>query len=162
LSTTDELLVANASYAATYERQQLTIYPRRKVVVVACMDARLDVFRLLGLELGDAHLLRNAGGVVTDDMIRSIMLSQRRQGTTEIVLIQHTDCALLKLDEEEFTRVVEQDTGVRPPFALEAFPSPEDGIRRSLGRIHSSPLLLHRDARGFVFDVDTGALREVE
>jgi carbonic anhydrase len=148
-------------YASAFDRSNLPMPPRREVAVVACMDARLDVYRLLGLDLGDAHVIRNAGGVVTEDVIRSLIISQRMQGTNEIVLIHHTDCGMLTIREEELVQGIEEETGVRPTFALEGFDSSEDGVRQSLARIDASPFLLHRAARGFIYDVDSGALREV-
>jgi carbonic anhydrase len=126
------------------------------------MDSRLDVFALLGLGLGEAHVLRNAGGAVTDDMIRSLSISQRLLGTTEIILIHHTDCGLQKTTEDEFKGAVETETGVRPPWAVEAFTDAAADVRQSMGRIKASPFIPHKGAvRGFVFDVDTGKLGEV-
>ena len=136
--------------------------PAKKVAVVACMDARIETGRLLGLEEGDAHVIRNAGGVVTDDVIRSLAISQRLLGTTEVVLIHHTDCGMLTFTDDAVKADIERDTGVRPPFALEAFPDLEDDVRQSIRRIQASPFLPHKDSvRGFVYDVKTGRLNEV-
>jgi carbonic anhydrase len=136
--------------------------PARKLAVVACMDARLDVFATLGLDLGDAHVIRNAGGVVTDDTIRSLTISQRQLGTERIVLVHHTDCGMLSFTEDEFRRDLLADTGMKPPWAVEAFTDLEADLRQSMARVRQSPFLPHRDdVRGFIYDVDTGALREV-
>ena len=136
--------------------------PAKKVAVVACMDARIETGRLLGLEEGDAHVIRNAGGVVTDDVIRSLAISQRLLGTTEIVLIHHTDCGMLTFKDDGLKSQIEEDTGLRPPFALEAFSDPEDDVRQSVRRIQSSPFVPRKDKiRGFVYDVETGRLNEV-
>jgi carbonic anhydrase len=136
--------------------------PAKKVAVVACMDARIETGRLLGLEEGDAHVIRNAGGVVTDDVIRSLAISQRLLGTTEIVLVHHTDCGMLTFKDDGLKAQIEEDTGLRPPFALEAFSNPEDDVRQSVRRIEASPFIPHKDnIRGFVYDVETGRLNEV-
>ena len=137
--------------------------PARKLAVVACMDARLNVFEMLGLELGDAHVIRNAGGVVTDDTIRSLTISQRRLGTERIVLVHHTDCGMLSFTEDEFRRDLMADTGMKPPWAVEAFTDLEADLRQSMARVRQSPFLRHRDdVRGFIYDVDAGTLTEVE
>ena len=137
--------------------------PARKLAVVACMDARLNVFEMLGLELGDAHVIRNAGGVVTDDTIRSLTISQRRLGTERIVLVHHTDCGMLSFTEDEFRRDLMADTGMKPPWAVEAFTDLEADLRQSMVRVRQSPFLRHRDdVRGFIYDVDAGTLTEVE
>ena len=137
--------------------------PARKLAVVACMDARLNVFEMLGLELGDAHVIRNAGGVVTDDTIRSLTISQRQLGTERIVLVHHTDCGMLSFTEDEFRRDLMADTGMKPPWAVEAFTDLEADLRQSMARVRQSPFLRHRDdVRGFIYDVDSGALIEVE
>lgn len=136
--------------------------PQRHLAVVACMDARLDLFRVLSLEVGDAHLLRNAGGIVTDDMIRSLVLSQRALGTRQIVLVHHTDCGLQKIEDEKFLDDIEHETGQRPPWVPGAFTDPFDDVRSSLRRLHECPWLISKDARGYVFDVHTGALLPVE
>lgn len=161
MTTTDEFTAANASYAEQFDRPDLPMPPARKVAVVACMDARLDVYRLLGLQLGEAHVIRNAGGAVTDDAIRSLLISQRLLGTEEIVLIHHTDCGMLTFTDDEVKAEVLADTGLRPSFALEAFDDPASDIRQSLARIDASPLLPSKRARGFVYDVNTGKLDEV-
>ncbi len=162
MSVTDELLDANKSYAGDFSGP-LPMPPSRQVAVLACMDARLDVSRVLGLAEGDAHVIRNAGGVVTDDAIRSLAISQRLLGTTEIVLIHHTDCGMLTFADDDFRRSIEADTGIRPPWAPEAFGDLAGDVRQSLARIAANPFLAHKDSvRGFVFDVATGALTEVE
>lgn len=161
MSTTNELIDANHSYASTFTESGLPMPPARKVAVVACMDARLDVYRLLGLGLGEAHVIRNAGGVVTDDTIRSIVISQRLLGTEEIVLVHHTDCGMLTFADDALKQSITEDTGIRPPFALESFTDLDADIRQSLARIAASPFVPYKNARGFVYDVDTGALREV-
>nr|WP_205696416.1 carbonic anhydrase [Conexibacter sp. SYSU D00693] len=133
------------------------------MAVVACMDSRLDVFKVLGLNPGDAHVLRNAGGVVTDDMIRSLAISQRLLKTEEIVLVHHTDCGMLKLSEDTFREELRQETGFKPTWAVEAFVDLEDDVRHSMNRIQASPFLLHKDkVTGYIFDVDTLELRRVE
>jgi carbonic anhydrase len=163
MSVADEYLKNNAVYADTYTRSpSSSARPARHVAVVACMDSRLDIFALLGLGHGEAHVTRNAGGVVTDDMIRSLAISQRLLGTTEIVLIHHTDCGLQKTTEDEFKGAIEAETGIRPPWAVESFTDAEQDVRQSIGRIKASPFIPHKDCvRGFVFDVDTGQLNEV-
>lgn len=162
MSVTDELLQGNQSYAENFRQSGLPIPPARKVAVVACMDARLDVYRLLGLNLGEAHVIRNAGGVVTDDVIRSLLLSQRLLATEEIVLIHHTDCGMLTFNDDTLKAEIENDTGLRPPFALEAFGDPRADTRQSLRRIKASPYLPRKESvRGFVYDVNTGRLDEV-
>jgi carbonic anhydrase len=136
--------------------------PSSKLAVVACMDARLDVYRLLGLELGEAHVVRNAGGVVTDDALRSLVISQRLLGTREIVLIHHTDCGMLTFRNDALKDEITSETGIRPRFALEAFPDPDEDVRQSIARLLACPFLPHKDAiRGFVYEVETGRLREV-
>lgn len=161
MSTTDELVDANASYAEKFDQADLAMPPSRQVAVVACMDARLDVYRLLGLQLGEAHVIRNAGGVVTDDAIRSLVISQRLLGTEEIVLIHHSDCGMLTFVDDDVKSQILDDTGLRPPFALEAFGDPADDVRQSLARIDANPFLPSKDVRGFVYDVNTGKLDEV-
>jgi carbonic anhydrase len=162
MSTTDELLKANEGYAAQFDKGDLPMPPGRKVAVVACMDARLDVYRMLGLSEGEAHVIRNAGGIVSDDVIRSLTISQRLLGTEEIVLIHHTDCGMLTFKDDELKAQIQQDTGMRPPFALEAFPDPAADVRQSLQRIRANPFVPKKDAlRGFVFDVKSGRLEEV-
>ena len=162
MSTTDELLRAAERYRAGFDKGGLAMPPARKVAVVACMDARLNPYGLLGLTEGDAHVIRNAGGAVTEDTIRSLAISQRLLGTEEIVLIHHTDCGMLTFADDEFRRSVQADTGIRPPWAAEAFDDPEEDIRQSIARIRHSPFLPRKDAvRGFVYDVRTGRLEEV-
>ncbi len=162
MSATDELLAANGSYAENFTKGGKPMPPAKKVAIVACMDARIETGRLLGLEEGDAHVIRNAGGVVTDDVIRSLAISQRLLGTTEIVLVHHTDCGMLTFKDDGLKAQIEEDTGLRPPFALEAFSNPEDDVRQSVRRIEASPFVPHKDnIRGFVYDVETGRLNEV-
>jgi carbonic anhydrase len=163
MSVTDDLLRNNEAYAATFDKGNLPLPPAKKVAVVACMDARLDVHGLLGLELGDAHVIRNAGGVVTDDEIRSLAISQRLLGTEEIVLIHHTDCGMLTFTDDEFKHSIQQDTGVKPAWAAEAFSDLDEDVRQSIARILASPFIPNKDSvRGFVFEVETGRLREVD
>jgi carbonic anhydrase len=163
MSATDDLIQRATAYAAEFRAAELTPRPARKVAVVACMDARLNLFGLLGLREGDAHVIRNAGGVVTDDTIRSLSISQRLLGTEEVLVVQHTDCGLLTVSEDEFKDAVEEDVGVRPEWALEAFTDLDENVRRSVAAIKSSPFIPHKDSvRGFVFDVRTGELREVD
>jgi carbonic anhydrase len=162
VSTTDDLLRNNQDYAASFSRGDLPMPPSKQTAVVACMDARLNVYGILGLREGDAHVIRNAGGVVTDDVIRSLTISQRLLGTREVILIHHTDCGMLTFKDDEVKADVEADTGLRPPFALEAFPDLEQDVRQSIARIKASPFVPRKDAvRGFVFDVRSGALQEV-
>jgi len=157
----DELLSRNKQYAASFPGPA-PLPPALRLAVVACMDSRLDVHGALGLAIGDAHVIRNAGGVVTDDVVRSLVISQRLLGTREIVLIHHTDCGMLKLTEDELKSAIEQDTGIRPPWATEAFTDLDSDVRQSIARLKASPFVPHKDAiRGFVFDVETGLLREV-
>jgi carbonic anhydrase len=161
MSQTDELLANNEAYAAAFAGP-LPLRPGRGVAVVACMDARINVYAVLGLKEGEAHVIRNAGGVITDDEIRSLAISQRLLGTTEIMLIHHTDCGMLTFTDEQFRDAIEADTGVRPDWNAEAFPDLEGNVRTSIARITSSPFIPHTDAvRGFVFDVATGRLAEV-
>lgn len=162
MSATDEFVAANRRYAEQFTKGDKPMPPAKRVAVVACMDARIETGRLLGLEEGDAHVIRNAGGVVTDDVIRSLAISQRLLGTTEIVLIHHTDCGMVTFKDDALKAQIEADTGLRPPFALEAFADPADDIRQSIRRIRSSPFVPHRDqVRGFVYDVANGQLNEV-
>ncbi len=162
MSVTDDLLRNNEEYARGFDKGDLPLPPATGVAVVACMDARLDVHGMLGLELGDAHVIRNAGGVITDDEIRSLAISQRLLGTREIVLIHHTDCGMLTFSDEEVADQIEADTGVRPPFVLESFGDLEGNVRESIERIKTNPFVPHKDAvRGFVYEVETGRLREV-
>jgi carbonic anhydrase len=162
VSATDELLRNAQAYAASFDKAGLPPVPARKLAVVACMDARLNLFALLGLADGDAHIIRNAGGVVTDDEIRSLAISQRMLGTEEIVLIHHTECGMLNFTDDEFKRAVQDDVGIRPEWATEAFTDLDEDVRQSIRRIQASPFIPRKDSvRGFVYDVHTGALREV-
>jgi carbonic anhydrase len=155
VSTTDQLLENNARYAKSFDRGGLPMPPAKKVAVLACMDARLVVGRVLGLQEGDAHVIRNAGGVATDDAIRSLLISQRLLGTEEIILIHHTDCGMVTFRDDEVKRQIQEETGQRPSFALEAFPDAAEDVRQSIQRIKSSPFISKKDKiRGFV-----GALR---
>lgn len=159
---TDELVANNASYVDSFSDHDLALAPRRHLAVVACMDSRMDIFQMLGLEHGDAHIIRNAGGVVTDDVVRSLVLSQRLLGTQEVVLIHHTDCGLQKVSEEEFKRELEAECGIKPWWALETFSDPYEDVRQSMGRLHHSPFIRFKDyIRGFVYDVTDGRLHEV-
>jgi carbonic anhydrase len=162
MTVTDDLLVNNAEYAGSFSGP-LPMPPAKGVAVLACMDARLDVYRLLGLNEGEAHVIRNAGGVVTDDAIRSLTISQRLLGTTEIVLVHHTDCGMLTFSDDTFKADIQSDTGIKPHWSPEAFSDLQEDVRQSIARIKASPFLPKRDAvRGFVFDVATGKLTEVE
>ncbi len=162
MSVTDELVANAARYAESFDRGDLPLPPAKRVAVLACMDARLNVYGLLGLEEGDAHVIRNAGGVVTDDEIRSLAISQRLLGTTEIVLIHHTDCGMLTFGDDQFRAQVQADTGIKPEWAAEAFDDLDDDVRQSIARIQASPFIPRKDSvRGFVYDVHTGSLREV-
>jgi carbonic anhydrase len=161
VTVTDEFLANNADYAASFSGP-LPQVPTKGVAVLACMDARLDVYRVLGLGAGEAHVIRNAGGVVTDDAIRSLTISQRLLGTTEIVLIHHTDCGMLTLTDDSFKAEIQNDTGIKPHWSVEAFADLEEDVRQSIARIEASPFVPNKDSvRGFVFDVATGALTEV-
>src|SRR5919112_3069236 len=162
MSVTDELLKNNAAYAESFEKEDLPLPPARGVAVVACMDARLDVHKILGLEEGDAHVIRNAGGVITDDEIRSLTISQRLLGTREIVLIHHTDCGMLTFSDEELKQQIQEEAGIKPHFSMESFSDLEEDVRQSVRRIQASPFVPHKDSvRGFVYEVETGRLREV-
>jgi carbonic anhydrase len=161
VSVTDELLENAQSYASSFDKGDLPLPPGRKVAVVACMDARLNPYGLLGLSEGDAHVIRNAGGVITDDEIRSLSISQRLLGTEEIILIHHTDCGMLTFTDDEFKRSVQDDTGIKPEWAAEAFPDLDEDVRQSIARIKASPFIPHKNVRGFVYQVEDGKLREV-
>ena len=156
----EQMLAANEEWAQSFSGG-LPVAPARKVAVVACMDSRMPLFPLLGLAVGDAHVIRNAGGVVTEDTIRSLTISQHLLGTREIVLVHHTDCGLQKTDDVAFADLVEQATGRRPPWAVRAFRDADDDVRESMRLIHESPYLLAREVRGTVYDVATGKLHEV-
>jgi carbonic anhydrase len=162
MSTTDELVENNARYAEGFDKGDLPLPPAKKIAVLTCMDARLSPYVMLGLNEGDAHVIRNAGGVVTDDEIRSLAISQRLLGTEEIMLIHHTDCGMLTFSDDEFRRQIQEETGVKPQWAAEAFPDLEDDVRQSIGRIKASPFIPKKDSvRGFVYDVSSGGLEEV-
>ena len=162
MSVTDELLQNNAAYAESFVKGDLPLPPAKGVAVVACMDARLDVHKILGLQEGDAHVIRNAGGVITDDEIRSLTISQRLLGTREIVLIHHTDCGMLTFSDEELRAQIHEEVGMKPHFSMESFSDLEEDVRQSIARIEHSPFIAHKDAvRGFIYEVETGRLREV-
>jgi carbonic anhydrase len=162
MSVTDELLRNAERYAASFDRGGLPLPPAKRVAVIACMDARLNPYALLGLSEGDAHVIRNAGGVVTDDEIRSLSISQRLLGTEEVILIHHTDCGMLTFSDDEFRKQVQDDTGIKPEWAAEAFDDLETDVRQSIARIENSPFVPRKDKiRGFVYDVETGRLTEV-
>ena len=163
LPNTDELLSNNTAYAARFQDADLQVAPRRHLAVVACMDSRMDIFQILGLGNGEAHIVRNAGGVITDDVIRSLCLSQRLLGTREIVLLHHTDCGLQKVEESAFKAELEAEIGIKPWWALEAFTDPRRDVAQSMRRLQMTPFVLHKDyIRGFVYDVTTGSLSEVD
>lgn len=162
MAVTDQLLENNRARAESFDKGDLPLPPAKKVAVLACMDARLDVHKILGLQEGDAHVIRNAGGVATDDAIRSLVISQRLLDTREIILIHHTDCGMLTFRDDDVKSQIEEATGIKPPFALEAFSDLEQDVRQSVARIKSSPFLPNADdVRGFVYEVETGRLREV-
>ena len=161
MSTTDELRRNAEKYAESFDKGDLPMPPAKKVAVLTCMDARLIPSRVLGLQEGDAHVIRNAGGVVTDDTIRSLAISQRLLGTEEIVLIHHTDCGMLTFTDDDFKRSIQDDTGIKPEWAVEAFNDLDEDVRQSIARIQSSPFIPKKNVRGFVYDVKSGALREV-
>ena len=162
MSQIDELLANNEAYAAQFDKGDLPLPPGRKIAIVACMDARVSPYALLGLSEGDAHVIRNAGGVITDDEIRSLAISQRLLGTEEIMLIHHTDCGMLTFHDDDFKRSIQDETGVKPSWAAEAFSDLDEDVRQSINRIKASPFIPKTDSvRGFVFDVATGKLNEV-
>ncbi|ABD09605.1 carbonic anhydrase [Frankia sp. CcI156] len=161
MSVTDDYLTNNAAYAKTFAGP-LPLPPSKHIAAVACMDARLNVYAILGLGDGEAHVIRNAGGVVTDDEIRSLAISQRLLGTREIILIHHTDCGMLTFTDDDFKRSIQDETGIKPEWAVESFTDLAEDIRQSIARIKASPFIPHTDAiRGFIFDVATGLLTEV-
>ena len=164
MSATDDLLANNDAYVTSFgDKGDLPLPPGKKAAIVACMDARLNVYGALGLQEGDAHVIRNAGGVVTDDAVRSLAISQRLLGTEEIILIHHTGCGMLTFTDDDFKRSIEEDTGIRPEWAAEAFGDLDADVRQSIARIKASPFIPHKDAiRGFVYEVETGRLREVD
>jgi carbonic anhydrase len=162
MSVTDELLQNAKGYAESFDKGDLPMPPGRKIAIVACMDARLNPYGLLGLQEGDAHVIRNAGGVITDDEIRSLAISQRLLGTEEIVLIHHTDCGMLTFTDDEFKRSIQDELGIKPEWAAESFPDVDEDVRQSLARVNASPFIPKKDSvRGFVYEVETGNLREV-
>jgi len=162
MSVTEELLQNNAIYAESFEKGDLPLPPARGVAVVACMDARLDVHKILGLEEGDAHVIRNAGGVITDDEIRSLTISQRLLGTREIILIHHTDCGMLTFSDDDLKQQIHEEVGMKPHFSMESFSDLEEDVRQSIARIQHSPFIPHKESvRGFVYKVESGRLREV-
>lgn len=158
----DRLLASNAAYAASFDAGDLPVAPGLHLAVVACMDSRMDIFEILGLANGEAHIIRNAGGVVTDDVVRSLCLSQRVLGTREIVLVHHTDCGLQKVSDDSFRAELVEELGVAPPWALDAFSDPYADVRQSMKRLELTPFVQHTDhVRGFVYDVSTGELHDV-
>jgi carbonic anhydrase len=161
VTVTDELLSNAESYAAAFDKADLPMPPGAKVAIVACMDARLNPYGLLGLKEGDAHVIRNAGGVVTADEIRSLAISQRLLGTEEIILIHHTDCGMLTFTDDDFKRSILEDTGIKPEWAAEAFGDLDEDVRQSIARIKASPFIPRKNVRGFVYQVEDGRLREV-
>src|ERR1700694_1413242 len=162
MSVTDELIRNNENYARSFKKGDLAMPPSRRVAVLACMDARLDTHKILGLQEGEAHVIRNAGGVATDDAIRSLVISQRLLGTNEIILIHHTDCGMLTFKDDDVKGQIESEVGIRPAFALEAFGDLESDVKQSIARIKASPFIPNKSSvRGFVYDVHTGRLNEV-
>jgi carbonic anhydrase len=161
MSVTDELLRNAESYAAEFDKGAPPTPPGARVAIVACMDARLNPYGLLGLKEGDAHVIRNAGGVITADEIRSLAISQRLLGTEEIILIHHTDCGMLTFTDDDFKRSILEDTGIKPDWSAEAFPDLDEDVRQSIARIKASPFIPHKNVRGFVYQVEDGRLREV-
>ena len=162
MPTIDELVENAQEYAQTFDRGELPLPPAKRVAIVACMDARLNPYGLLGLEEGDAHVIRNAGGVITDDEIRSLAISQRLLGTEEIMLIHHTDCGMLTFADDDFRRQVQEDTGIKPEWAAETFSDLDEDVRQSIARIKASPFIPRKNqVRAFVYDVHDGRLREV-
>ena len=162
MSITDDYVKNSERYADGFDKGDLPMPPGKKTAVVACMDARFNPYGVLGLKEGDSHIIRNAGGVVTEDVIRSLAISQRLLGTEEIILIHHTDCGMLTFTDDAVKADIEKDTGIRPPFALEAFPDLAADVRQSIARIKASPFVPRKDrVRGFVYEVETGRLREV-
>jgi len=158
-----ELIANNASYVQHFSDQGLSLRPRRQLAIVACMDSRMDIFQMFGLAHGEAHVIRNAGGVVTDDVIRSLVISQRSLGTREIVLVHHTNCGLQSVVEDEFKAQIEAETGIRPWWALESFVDPFANVRQCIKRLELSPFIVYKDhISGFVYEVETGVLHPVE
>ena len=162
MSAIDELLANAERYGERFEKAELPIPPAKRIAIVACMDARLNPFGLLGLQEGDAHVIRNAGGVITDDEIRSLAISQRLLGTEEIMLIHHTDCGMLTFSDDEFRRQVQEETGIKPQWPCETFDDLEEDVRQSIARVKASPFIPRKEhVRGFVYEVETGRIREV-
>lgn len=162
MSATDDVLRNNDAYAETFGHGELPAPPAKKLVVVTCMDARIDVHAVLGAPPGDVHVLRNAGGVITDDVIRSLAISQRMLGTEEVLLMHHTRCGMQSFSNDEFADALEKETGSRPDWSPGAFSDTEEDVRESMRRVKESPFIPHKDrVRGFVYDVETGRLREV-
>ena len=162
MSVTDDLLKNAEGYASGFDKGSLPMPPGRKLAVIACMDSRMNLFALLGLQEGDAHVIRNAGGVVTDDEIRSLAISQRLLGTEEVILIHHTDCGMLTFTDDDFKASIQADTGIKPAWAVETFKDLDEDVRQSIARIKASPFIPHKDSvRGFVYHVEDGKLREV-
>jgi carbonic anhydrase len=161
MSVTDDFVRNNLAYAAEFDSGHLPTPPKKQVAVVTCMDSRMDIFALLGLNNGEAHIIRNAGGVVTDDVIRSLAISQRKLNTREILVINHTQCGMLTFTDDEFRENLRLETGMKPPWSPESFSDLDAEVRNSLNRIRNSAFIQHKNARGFVYDVDTGRLREV-
>jgi carbonic anhydrase len=162
VTATDDLLANNERYTESFDKGDLPIPPAKKIAIVTCMDARLSPYVMLGLEEGDAHVIRNAGGVITDDEIRSLAISQRLLGTEEVMVIHHTDCGMLTFSDDDFRRQIQEETGVKPHWAAEAFSDLEEDVRQSVARIKSSPFIPRKESiRGFVYEVESGRLREV-
>ena len=160
--STDELIANNAQFVSEFRDAGLSLTPKRHIAIVACMDSRMDIFQMLGLAHGDAHVIRNAGGVVTDDVVRSLVVSQRLLDTQEIILIHHTNCGLQDISEDHFKRQIEEECGIKPGWAFEAFVDPYEDVRQSMSRLTHSPFVIYKDnIRGFVYDVETGELNEV-
>jgi carbonic anhydrase len=160
---TDQILQANEQYAATYPQVNLSSKPAMQLAVVMCMDARLRAYSMLGIKEGDAHVIRNAGGVVTDDVVRSLVVSQRLLGTRHIILVHHTDCGMTTFTDDGMKAEIQAETGFKPSFSLESFSDPDDNVRESILRIETNPFIPHKDSvRGFVFEVETGKLRVVK
>ena len=162
MSTTDELLGNNERYVESFDKGDLPIPPAKPIAIVTCMDARLSPYVMLGLSEGDAHVIRNAGGVITDDEIRSLLISQRLLGTREVMLIHHTNCGMLTFSDDEVKDQIQEEIGIKPSFALESFTDLEENVRQSIKRIEASPFIPHKNSvRGFIYEVETGRLREV-
>ena len=162
MSATDDLLRNAEAYAQDFDKGDLPMPPARKVAIVACMDARLSPFALFGLDVGDAHVIRNAGGIISDDEIRSLAIAQRKLGTEEIILVHHTDCGMLTFTDDEFRAEIQEETGIKPQWPAESFSDLDEDLRQSLARVKTSPFIPKKDSvRGFVYEVETGRLREV-